>query len=307
MSEIPINIPDLMQHRADLLGSTGRVWRSAVMQTLRDIAARWQLQIERQLSGGTEALVFLVSRSGQPAVLKIGLPGSMEREALTLRLAAGQGYADLLEWDAASQAILLEHLGGMLVDSGLSVRDQIGIVCTTLRTAWRHVDDPTGLLTGADKARSQAEFIDQNWQALRPVRSQAIADRALAYARERARAWNSTDSLLLHGDAHGWNTLQVPAEPGCYKFVDPDGLFAEPAADLAIALREWRDELLSGDALAIGMERCSLLADLTGVERDAIWQWGYIEQVACGLLDLRLGDHQAADQHFKIAESWLKG
>jgi hypothetical protein len=42
--------------------------------------------------------------------------------------------------------------------------------------------------------------------------------------------------------------------------VDPDGLLAEPAYDLAIPKREWNRELLDGDAARLGCERCAHLS-----------------------------------------------
>ena len=75
--------------------------------------------------------------------------------------------------------------------------------------------------------------------------------------------------------------------------------------DLAISLREWREELLSGDALALGLERCELLSRLTEVDSQSISQWGFIEHVSCGLLDLNLNDLDAASKHFAIATCWL--
>ncbi|MFT5047951.1 MAG: streptomycin 6-kinase [Porticoccaceae bacterium] len=113
-------------------------------------------------------------------------------------------------------------------------------------------------------------------------------------------------SYLIHGDAHIWNTLEAPKSPTGYKFVDPDGLIAERAIDLAILLREWREELLAGDTLALGLARCELLSKLTGVDSQSIWQWGFIEHVSCGLLDLNLNDLDAADKHFTIASHWLE-
>jgi len=74
--------------------------------------------------------------------------------------------------------------------------------------------------------------------------------------------------------------------------------------DLAISLREWRDELLAEDALVEGRKRCLKLSELTGVEAESIWQWGFIEHVSCGLLDLHLSDKDAAKQHFDIANKW---
>jgi hypothetical protein len=42
--------------------------------------------------------------------------------------------------------------------------------------------------------------------------------------------------------------------------VDPDGLLAEPAYDLATPMREWNRELLDGDAARLGCERCAHLS-----------------------------------------------
>ncbi|HEY6739760.1 MAG TPA: hypothetical protein VI076_13025 [Actinopolymorphaceae bacterium] len=50
------------------------------------------------------------------------------------------------------------------------------------------------------------------------------------------------------------NALRVPGAPAArqpheYRFIDPDGLFAERAYDLAIPMREWSRELLAGDTV----------------------------------------------------------
>jgi len=41
-------------------------------------------------------------------------------------------------------------------------------------------------------------------------------------------------------------------------------------------------------------------------DSEAIWQWGFIEHVSCGLLDIQLCDKQAVEAHFAIATAWLK-
>jgi streptomycin 6-kinase len=114
--------------------------------------------------------------------------------------------------------------------------------------------------------------------------------------------------VLVHGDAHPANALLRLGRPGLppqLKFVDPDGLFCEPAYDLGISMREWSEELLAGDALALGKVRCALLHDLTGVDETAIWQWGFIERVSTGLLLWQLGFRTDAVQHFAIVEAWM--
>jgi hypothetical protein len=96
-----------------------------------------------------------------------------------------------------------------------------------------------------------------------------------------------------------------PAWPPQFKFVDLDGLFCERAYDLGISMREWSEELLAGDPLRLGQARCRLLHDLTGVDQDAIWQWGFIELVSTGLLLWQLGFRADAVQHFAIVEAWM--
>ena len=66
--------------------------------------------------------------------------------------------------------------------------------------------------------------------------------------------------------------------------MDPDGLVAEPAYDLAIPMIEWSRELLDGDATRLGRERC-----LTGVDARGIWEWGFVERVSTGLLAIQVG------------------
>ena len=300
-----INIPELMKHRALLLGEVGQAWLDNIEMLVTEIERSWNLKVHEQLSGGTEALVFDCSTAPGSAVLKLGIPNSLGRETEALRVAEGRGYATLLDYDTERDAILIEHLGEQLADAPLSVDQKIEIVCGTLKTAWRRINAKNGLMSGAEKAESQANYILTQWEQLNRPCSEQIVERALEYASDRKAAYDPSTSCLIHGDAHIWNTLEAGDSPSNYKFVDPDGLFAEPAVDLAISLREWRDELLEGDTLDRGQRRCELLSDLTGAPSDAIWQWGFIEHVSCGLLDLHLQDAEEADHHFTIATRWL--
>ncbi len=54
-------------------------------------------------------------------------------------------------------------------------------------------------------------------------------------------------------------------------------------------MRDWSSELLSGDTLRFGRDRCRLLSDLTGVDTQAIWQWGFMERISIGLLLMKVG------------------
>jgi streptomycin 6-kinase len=208
--------------------------------------------------------------------------------------------------DAAGGAVLLERLGPPLATLGLSVDAQIAVICETLVEAWTTPSEGTRAMSGAEKARSLSEFIAVTWRDLGKPCSAHIIDTALRYAEERRQRFNPHSSVLAHGDAHPWNTLLVPrALPRRFKFIDPDGLFIEPAYDLAIPMREWSSELLSGDPLTLGIQRCRQLAALTGVEPAPIWQWGFIERISTGLLCLKLG-LQGGHEMLTVAQRWVE-
>jgi len=96
-----------------------------------------------------------------------------------------------------------------------------------------------------------SEFIAATWEEVNRPCSRRAVDQALALAETREAAFDSKAAVLVHGDGHSANTLQgtghAPSPPR-FKLVDPDGLLAEPAYDLAIPMREWNRELLDGDA-----------------------------------------------------------
>jgi streptomycin 6-kinase len=120
-------------------------------------------------------------------------------------------------------------------------------------------------------------------------------DHALACAGRRARAYDPARALLVHGDVHQWNAL---AAGDGFKLVDPDGLVAEPEYDLGIVMREDPVELLTGDP----MDRARGLAARTGLDAEAIWEWGVVERVSTGLLGTRIGLQPVAAQMLRAAE-----
>ncbi len=98
-------------------------------------------------------------------------------------------------------------------------------------------------------------------------------------------AFDPKRSVLVHGDAHGWNTLA--AGPGAYKFVDAEGLCSEPEHDLGVAMREYNDPLLDGDTPRLVRDRAAFLADRCAVDAQIVWEWGFIERVSTGLASMR--------------------
>lgn len=307
-------LPLAVRLRAEAHGAQGKQWLASLDERVRQLTVQWELAVGPLLSGGSESLVAPVQvGQGRAAVLKIGLPGSADlaTEAKVFRLAAGRGYAELLAYDPAHNALLLERLGPALRDTVSAVDDQLQGLCRTLQEAWLPLAEPHGLMTGAEKAQWLAAFIQEQWQALGKPCAKLLIDQALAFCEERAAAHNPANAVLVHGDAHANNALlatDVQANgPFRCKFVDPDGLFAEKACDLAVPMRDWSAALLAGDTLRLSRDRCALLAVLTGVDERAIWQWGLMECVSTGLHMLEIGMKTEALATLAVAERIYRG
>jgi streptomycin 6-kinase len=130
-----------------------------------------------------------------------------------------------------------------------------------------------------------------------------VVEQALSLAATRGAAFDPDGAVLVHGDAHAANTLRAPGGAG-FKLVDPDGLFAERAYDLAVPMREWSRELLAGDPVRLGRARCAELARLGGVDPRPVWEWGFVERVSTGLLALQVGREQLGREMLAVAEAF---
>jgi streptomycin 6-kinase len=103
--------------------------------------------------------------------------------------------------------------------------------------------------------------------------------------------------VLVHGDVHQLNALQVPGRDAL-KLVDPDGLLAEAECDLGVMMRNDPIELLDGDPWA----RAHWLAERCGRDATAIWEWGVVERVTSGLRCTRINLQPLGRHMLKVAD-----
>jgi streptomycin 6-kinase len=197
----------------------------------------------------------------------------------------------MLRDDVERGALLLERLGRSLFELQLPILRRHEILVSAARRIWRPAPD-SGLPSGAAKARWLGDFIAAMWEELDRPCSERTVDHALACAERRAAAHRDDTAVLVHGDVHQWNAL---AAGDGFKLVDPDGLLAQPEYDLGIIMRE---DPLEGDL----HERARRLAQRTGLDADAIWEWGVVERVSTGLLGTRVGLQPVARQMLAAAD-----
>jgi streptomycin 6-kinase len=311
-----VAIPEVVRNKASAVGA--EAWLDDLPSIIADLEARWQIQVGEPFTDATEAFVASASDdTGRSVVLKLLVPRYVDaarHEATVLELAAGEGCVELLRYDETHGALLLERLGPSMHDLGLPFEQRIRLLTDAASKVWRpapHADLPTG----AEKGRWLVDFITRTWDELdRPCSERAI-EHALACAERRIEAHDDERAVLVHGDVHEWNALSAShfgvdstsIRRGGFKLVDPDGLLAEAEYDLGILMREDPVELLDGDPF----DRAELLADLTGLDAPAIWEWGVVERVSTGLLCTRV-DLQPIGRHMlhaadAVASDWPSG
>jgi streptomycin 6-kinase len=281
-----VTVPDLVRAKG------GDRWVAALPATIAALAADWGITVGGALSGGTSAYVARAgTATGEPAVLKISVPGvGFDREIRTLLAAGGRGYARVLAADPGRDAVLLEPLGAALDRSGLSPEAQLDVLAGLLPLAWQVPveDEPP-----EDKAAGLVPLIEEHRQ---PGHDRVIAE-ALRCAERRSAAFAPDRCVRVHGDAAAANVLERPG--GGWAFVDPDGFVGDPDYDRGVAARDWCEELTrAANPRALLESYCRRL----GGDPDSVWDWAFLERVSTGLYVESLGGHS---RHLATAAALL--
>ncbi len=324
--EVVIEVPEVVRNKAVSCGA--EAWLAAIPDLVAQLEQEWSFTVGPVFDGGTEAVVATaVLDDGAEAVVKLLVPrrsdepdesdgpdgpgtdGAVgaafaEREIVALRLADGRGCVRLYRADEARGAMLLERLGPSMFDLGVPFEDRLIALTDAAMRFWQPAAG-LDLPTGEAKARHLATTVVERWERLdHPCAEQTVAE-AVACADRRANAHKNAHAVVVHGDIHQWNALVAydadldgDAAGLEFKLIDPDGFAAEPEYDLGILMREDPLELELGEPF----DRARRLADRTGLDADAIWEWGVIERVSTGLLATEIGLQPVGRQMLELAD-----
>lgn len=307
-----LHVTEPLRRKAASEGDECRKWLDDLPALVETIEREWSIAVGATFAGGTAAFVAeAVTADGSPAVLKLVMPAAIDgRDALphevrTLELAGGDGCARLLRHDLTRGALLLERLGRRLADLAFPLARQLEIIAGCVEQLWSVA--PTDDLPGGDaKGRWLIGTITAMWHELGRPCSARVIEHAVDMAGRRVAAFDRGRAVLVHGDAHAWNTLEADST-GEFKLVDPDGLAADPEYDLAIPMRELCAEDLGDDRVEGGRRWAGLLAELTGRDARAIWEWSVVERVSTGLLLVKEKNPDLGRKFLAIAEQWAGG
>lgn len=301
-------ISSMVVGRAKSAGVIGEMWLNTLDNTIADLEKQWEISVGNTLTGGTHAFVaYADGKNGGHYVLKIDMPenfgGEFFNSITALNAVNGKGYVKLIAYDIEKRACLLERLGESIRTLAYSVKDQICLICSLLQKTWEVPVESAGLPTGADNIAWFRKFIGETWKNLNCPCSQQVISKAFSYLESRERSMNPSEFVLIHGDAHGNNTLQDLTKENAFKLIDPEGIFYEKAYDLGVIMREWPEEYEQAP-LQKGLERCEYLHALTGVPAQAIWEWGFLQTVSTAFVLLQIGQEEQGRAMLNVAENW---
>ncbi len=295
---VDLRIPDVVANVAVARGA--EEWLRDLPGLVAELEAEWSISVGRPFRHSSEAFVAEASLDdGTPAVLKLLIPedGAPGRHEITmLRLAGGRGCVELMRDDAARGALLLERLGPSLYELHRPLVERLEALVSAAATVWRP-ETECGLPTGAAKARQLVDFVTTEWEQLGRPCSEAAVTHAVACATRREAAHDDERAVLVHGDVHSLNALQVPGRD-TFKLVDPDGLLAEAECDLGAMMRNDPLALLDGDP----WDRAHWLAERCGLDATAIWEWGVVERVTSGLRCTRINLQPLGRHMLEVAD-----
>lgn len=304
-----IKLPPMVESRARAAGKDGEQWLNNLTKLVSSLEKKWNITVGAALEGGTHAFAaYAEGENDKHYVLKVDMPSSLGHADFSssieaLKAADGQGYARLYAVDEAAKACLLERLGRPLIELNLPVKEQIKIICETLKKSWQLPIENSALQDCSGAIAWFREFIKPTWNEMGMPCSPSVINKAYDYLDIREKSYNPKNNVLVHGDAHNANTLEDLQEAGSFKMVDPDGCLYEKAADLGVLMREWYEEYRE-NPLENGLIRLEYIHKLTGESKQAIWQWGFLQTVSTALLLIKLNRQELGMEMLKTAEAW---
>ena len=283
-----VRLQPLTRRKVASLGEEGQVWLEELPTVLDELAEQWALTWGRPLPGGSASyVVAAVDAAGRDRAVKVGVPDpEPPDEARTLGAARGRGYAVLHGHDPARRALLLERLGPSLQQSPMAPERTLDLLLDTLREAWTlPLAVAPEVLPGQDRASLLRRMVLDLDARLGGACEDAVLAQAVEYA-DRRTADRDTGQVVVHGDPHPANALRVgvPREGAAsgYCFVDPVGVRCDPAYDVGVVLRDWTGRLAEGGRPVLE-GYCDRLAARSGLDRQRIWEWAFLERVSTGL------------------------
>ena len=219
-------------------GDEAGPWLDALPDLLRDVGARWTLDLEEPgISDGTHYRVD-AARAGEPVTLEVSYPDGWWPETThALETWKGEATLRLLEHDPRGARLLERPEPGTSLraepDERASLMEAAG-VCERL---W--IPDPGAITSVATEVRGWASTLEsRHIRVGRPFERELVRGAVDLFG---TLGPTQGERLLLHGDLH---LRSMVLANGRRVALDPQPLVGETAFDAASLLRDAPEELI---------------------------------------------------------------
>lgn len=250
------------------------------------IASRWNLVLDEPIKLAAGGIVYKVSVSGRPAVLKVRNRFGVEGGAVPFLRQVPSGIAaDLLRSSPLRRVILLEFLEGdslrQIVENGQEARAEILLAEAAARLKKAVFPYPFVL---ADLSKNIASSLKKSAPKLSGPNTYYLERTATLFEHLVQTTKRKT---VIHGDLHFENVI---ASPQGARMIDAKGLRADPSSEFATALVD-NDTGQSLEDLCNSIQRrANVFAPIIEEDCQRIIQWGAVIWVTrCFKKELRSG------------------
>ena len=239
-------------------------WLAALPEIIQHLQERWGLLLGAPFDHEYVSCAWVAPatrKDGARGVLKIGMPHMEgEQEIDGLRFWNGEGCVQLLEWDAALNAMLLERCEPGTPLFAAPEEEQDAVIGTMLRGLWR--------TPPRNKFRPLSALVEYWRQETLAAKGQ-WADAGLVTAGLKTMqqlANSATREVVLVTDLHAANVLRAQREP--WLMIDPKPFVGDGAFDVTQHLFNCESRI---QADPIGL--ISRMAGLAGADPERIKLW----------------------------------
>lgn len=216
----------------------GRAWLTQLPELVATKCAAWQLEVDGDVTHGTNALVVPVRRLNEPAVLRLAPPGDdVATETAALSHWGGRGVVQLLDVDLDARASLLERLNPAQSLRDVPIIEAVAILGGLTRLL--AIPAPASVPSTAQIARDSAASFVADWEAVGAPTSRGVVEAAVARASWLAEQPSGGESV--DGDLHFEQVLAGRRHP--WTVVDPVLFRGDREYDVGRVLWSRLDEL----------------------------------------------------------------
>lgn len=253
-------------------GLTHDDWFDRVPQLLSECAEEWGLHLGEPYPQGAAGYALRAELAdGTQAVLKLIYPHrEAEHEAAALGVWAGDGAVQLLGYDEARWAMLLERCEPGTLLAHADPDTALDVLVRLLPRLWKTVGAPFHLL--ADEVDVWLDEIPREWERTGRPCDGALVDATLELL--HMLSGSQGELVLLHQDLHTDNVVAAEREP--WLVIDPKPLLGEREFNVAPIVRDY----VLGHSRERVLGRLDRLSAELGLDRERALGWTIGQTVA---------------------------